>query len=138
MKLKSPLGRKKLDKFLSRYIGANENTIDTMSSELIDNSTTISAPSSLWKKKKKKGNKKVGKCLNVGIVNVLSTGLRKVQNLGNKEKLFVARTFLKKVYKQNESKFRNMLTSKLMSIEAKKSHWILESSEKNAEIGGKR
>ena len=41
MKLKSPLGREKLDKFLSRHTGANENTIDTMSSELIDTLTTI-------------------------------------------------------------------------------------------------
>ena len=40
-------------------------------------------------------------------------------NLGNKEKLFVARKKIKKVCKKNESKFRDILTSKLMSIEAK-------------------
>ena len=60
MKLESPLRREKLDKCLSRYIGASENTIDTISSELVDTLTNYFRSKFCLEKVKEKGNKKVG------------------------------------------------------------------------------
>ena len=129
MRLMSPLGKSKLDTLLNSHKGCDEASIDKFSTELMGFLTNTSEAGSLWKSKKKSRKTKKGdkrkpiwyslECRKTkGALNRTEKNFRKDPfNTGARDNLYAARKRYKRICREYESKYRAVLTDKLLSIE---------------------
>ena len=129
LKLKTDLGKEKLNNFLATHAGSNKNSVDNMYTDFVDLMNSFSRENGSSRPKRanknvKKGTKK-RKPWYSSDCRVLKSALNIAENKYRrnpfdsnlKQTLLGARKRYKKACKDSELLFRNKLTKKLLSIE---------------------